>query len=246
MLMIGFDAGDGDLALDWIREGRLPTLAALADRGVAVPLRSCGEDMPESSWASLITGAQPGEHGIYSWRIVVPGSVNRARMAAGGWRRTFWWVLRRHAPDPKPKVLIFDVPYAGGLQDDGVTELGGWGIRVTRQGSSWPPDLYEEMSARHAPYPDWINRDYDRNPFSERRYRRVLARLSRRRTALALDLLERADWDFALVNFTEPHFAGPRLLPPPEVLGLPGCALGSAPGRGCSTPTSRPIATSPP
>jgi predicted AlkP superfamily phosphohydrolase/phosphomutase len=208
MLLIGFDAADGDLVLDWVRQGRLPTLAALAQRGTAVPLRSVGEDMPESSWASMITGSSPGDHGIYSWRIVRPGGVDRMRMANGGWRRPFWWVLRRHAPDPKPRALVFDIPYAGGLRDDGVTEFAGWGLRVTRQGKSWPPELFEQMTRRHSRYPAWINRDYNRNPFSERRYRRVLARLARRRTALALDLLDRFEWDCALLNFTEPHFAG--------------------------------------
>jgi predicted AlkP superfamily phosphohydrolase/phosphomutase len=128
-------------------------------------------------------------------------------MAGGGWRLPFWWVLRRHAPDPKPRVVLFDVPYGGGAREEGVTELSGWGLRVTRQGHSHPPELFEEMAGRHKPYPAWINRDYDRNPLSERRYRRVLARLVNRRTDLALDLLGRGDWDCALLNVTEPHFA---------------------------------------
>ncbi len=208
VLVVGFDAADGELAMRWLREGRLPTLAALAARGTAVPLRSQGEHMPESSWASLITGASPGEHGIYSWRIVRPGSVEQARMAEGGWMRPFWSVLRDHAAEPKPKVIIFDVPYSGGLQDDEVVEVGGWGLRVTRQGTSWPRGLFEELSSRHPAHPAWINRDYDRGPVSERRYRRVLRDLTRRRTRLILDLFGRSDWDLAVVNYVEPHFAG--------------------------------------
>jgi predicted AlkP superfamily phosphohydrolase/phosphomutase len=206
--MVGFDAADGDLVLRGIREGRLPTLAGLAERGVGGPLQSAGEHMPESSWASMISGTPTGEHGIYSWRIVRPGSVGQARMATGGWRRPFWWVMREHGPDPKPRVVIFDVPYAAGLRDDGITELGGWGLRVTRQGTSWPADLFAEMTSRHAAHPSWINRDYDRNPVSERRYRRILRKLVRRRTDLAIELLDRGEWNFAIVNFTEPHFAG--------------------------------------
>ena len=208
VLLLGFDAGDGDLVLRLIREGRLPTLSGLAAHGVAAPMRSTGEHMPESSWASLVSGSSPGEHGIYSWRIVRPGSLDLARMEKGGWRRPFWSVLRGHAPDPKPRVVIFDVPYAPALPDEGVTVVGGWGLRVTRQGSSWPPGLFDELSDRHGSYPTWINRDYDRNPVSERRYLRTLKRLARRRTEIALDLLGREDWDCALVNFTEPHFAG--------------------------------------
>jgi len=208
VLLLGFDAADGDLALRMIREGRLPTLAGLAARGIAMPMRSTGEHMPESSWASLISGCRPGEHGIYSWRIVRPGTLDLARMDQGGWRRPFWSILRERAPDPKPRVVVFDVPYAPSLPGEGVTVVGGWGLRVTRQGSSWPPGLFDELSARHGSYPGWINRDYDRNPVSERRYRRMLKRLARRRTAIALDLLGREEWDCALVNFTEPHFAG--------------------------------------
>lgn len=208
VLMVGLDAADGELVLGWIRDGELPTLAALAERGVAVPMNSAGEDMPESSWASLISGTPAGDHGIYSWRIVQPGSYERARMAHGGWRRPFWWVLRNHAPDPKPRIVVFDVPYAAGLRDDGVTEFGGWGLRVTREIRSSPPELADEIVGRHPPHPPWINRDYDRNPFSERRYLRKLKSLSARRTEVALELLGRDEWECAIVNFTEPHFAG--------------------------------------
>jgi len=208
VLLVGFDATDGDLALQWMREGRLPTLAALAERGTAVPLNSQGEHMPESSWASLITGSSPGEHGIYSWRIVRPGSVQQARMAGGGWTRPFWSVLRDRLPEPKPRAIVFDIPYSGGMDDDGVIQVSGWGLRVTRQGSSRPAGLFEELTATHPGHPSWINRDYDRGPVSERRYRRVLRELTRRRTRLILDLFGRSDWDLAVVNYVEPHFAG--------------------------------------
>jgi predicted AlkP superfamily phosphohydrolase/phosphomutase len=208
LLIVGFDAADGDLALRWMREGKLPTLAGLAERGTVAPLRSLGEHLPESSWASLITGTTPGEHGIYNWRIVRPGTVDHTRMAAGGWVRPFWAVLRELSPDPKPKAAIFDIPYSGGLEDDDVIEMSGWGLRVTRQGSSWPPGLFEEIRARHGRHPDWLNRDYHRGPLSERRYRRVLRALTRRRTDVILDLLGRIDWGLAVVNFGEPHFAG--------------------------------------
>jgi predicted AlkP superfamily phosphohydrolase/phosphomutase len=207
VLLVGLDAADGELALRWLREGKLPTLAALAERGTAKPLLSQGEHMPESSWASLITGATPGEHGIYSWRIVRPRTVEQARMASGGWMRPFWSVLRDHAP-VKPRTLVFDIPYSGGVEDEGVTQVSGWGLRVTRQGSSWPPGLFEELAARYPAHPAWINRDYDRNPISERRYRRVLRELTERRTQLVLDLFGRTDWDLAVVNYVEPHFAG--------------------------------------
>jgi predicted AlkP superfamily phosphohydrolase/phosphomutase len=208
LIIVGFDAVDGDLAMRWMREGKLPTLARLAERGVVAPLQSHGEHMPESSWASLITGTTPGEHGIYNWRIVRPGTVDQARMAAGGWVRPFWSVLRERSPDPKPKAVVFDVPYSGGLEDDEVIEVGGWGLRVTRQGTSWPPGLFEELRSRHGNHPDWINRDYDRSPFSERRYRRVLRGLTRTRTDLILDLLNRSEWSLAVVNYVEGHYAG--------------------------------------
>ncbi len=222
LLIVGFDAVDGDLAMRWMREGKLPTLARLAERGVAAPLRSRGEHMPESSWASLITGTTAGEHGIYNWRIVQPGTVDQARMAAGGWVRPFWATLREQSPDPKPKVVVFDIPYSGGLHDDEVTEFSGWGLRVTRQGASWPPELFEELSARHGSHPDWINRDYKRGPLSERRYRRVLGTLARRRTDLMLDLLGRSDWSLAVVNYVEGHFAGHAYHHHLESTGPPG------------------------
>lgn len=208
VLIVGFDAVAGDLAMRWMREGKLPTLAALAARGTLTPLRSQGEHTPESSWTSLTTGTSPGEHGLYNWRIVRPGTVDRSRMPGGGWVRPFWSVLREQSPEPKPKAVIFDVPYSGGLRDDGVLEVGGWGLRFTRQASSWPPGLFEELRSRHGASPDWINRDWERGPYAERRYRRIMRKLTRRRADLILDLLSRTDWSLGLVNFVETHNAG--------------------------------------
>jgi predicted AlkP superfamily phosphohydrolase/phosphomutase len=207
LLMVSFEALAGNLAPSLVRGGRLPTLANLAERGVFVPLSTVGEHMPESSWASMVTGTRPGRNGIYNWRIVKPGSRERTRLPSGGWVRPFWAAFGTDDPGSDRKLVLLDVPYAAHLGNENVTEVFGWGSRVTRIGSSWPPELFEDVARRHAPHPSWLNRDYDRGPLSERRYRRVLRQLTRRRTDLALELLGRREWDCAVINYTEPHYA---------------------------------------
>jgi len=90
-VVLVFDGVDWNLLREYMADGALPHLAAVAEEGAARPLRS--EDPPESpvALASMQTGVNPGRHGIFDF--VVPGedyvpdngmvSVRRPRLLLG-------------------------------------------------------------------------------------------------------------------------------------------------------------------
>jgi predicted AlkP superfamily phosphohydrolase/phosphomutase len=67
VIVLGFDGLDYELTRQMIDSGRLPALAALAQRG---GFSSLGTTVPPQSpvaWSTFITGLDPGEHGIFDF-----------------------------------------------------------------------------------------------------------------------------------------------------------------------------------
>ena len=147
ILVIGLDGGTLDLVRPWAVEGRLPNLASLMDRGLWGPLRSTLPAATFPAWTSLMTGANPGRHGIFDFTARVPGSY-RVRFVNGTFRGvpTIWKLLsdegRRVAsiampgtypPEPVNGKMVsgFDAPVARGIDGSFV----------------WPPEAHREVRA---------------------------------------------------------------------------------------------------
>ena len=67
VLVIGLDCASPELVFGRLR-GRLPHLSALMDGGVFGPLESTIPPITCPAWASLVTGLDPGELGLYGLR----------------------------------------------------------------------------------------------------------------------------------------------------------------------------------
>lgn len=65
VVVIGLDGGTWDLIGPWTREGELPTIKQLLENGVHCNLLSTVPSYTLPSWTSLITGVNPGKHGLY-------------------------------------------------------------------------------------------------------------------------------------------------------------------------------------
>src|SRR5579862_1133306 len=67
LLIIGLDGATWDLLDPWIAQGRLPQLARLRAAGVWGPLASTVPPATLPSWATFMTGVNPGKHGIFDF-----------------------------------------------------------------------------------------------------------------------------------------------------------------------------------
>jgi len=65
ILVIGLDAATMDLIGPWAAAGHLPVLAALLREGAATPLLSTPNMHSASAWTSILTGLNPGRHGMF-------------------------------------------------------------------------------------------------------------------------------------------------------------------------------------
>ncbi len=65
ILVIGLDAATMDLIKPWTEAGQLPELARLMKEGAHSPLLSTANMHSASAWTSILTGLNPGRHGLY-------------------------------------------------------------------------------------------------------------------------------------------------------------------------------------
>src|SRR3954469_17627527 len=69
LVILGFDGMDPALVGRWMREGKLPHLKQLAERGGMYPLATTHSPESPAAWASFATGVNPGKHNIYDFLV---------------------------------------------------------------------------------------------------------------------------------------------------------------------------------
>ena len=94
LLIIGWDGATWNLLGPMLEAGKLPNLAALAQRGGTAPLASTMIPISSAAWVAAATGQTPGVTGVYSFFEPVPGTYDvnivssRSNQATPIWRRT--------------------------------------------------------------------------------------------------------------------------------------------------------------
>ncbi len=203
LLVIGLDGATLDLVAPWVAAGALPHLGALMARGAWARLRSTLPPATFPAWTSLVTGTNPGRHGVLDFTERVPGSyrlrlVNRTHrrvpalwnyLAAAGRRAAVITVPATYPPEPIEGVMVsgWDSPLATAI-DGSFVHPRGFYAEVRRLVGRLPFADFQEV----APGAGW--------------HARALARLLdgiERRTRLATALLRRERWDALMVVFGE-------------------------------------------
>ena len=93
VLALGLDGADHELVSQLLSEGRLPTLARLAQEGSFGPLRSTVPAFTPTAWSSLLTGLNPGRHGIFNFSVNPNRGRARLESAASRGGAPIWRAL---------------------------------------------------------------------------------------------------------------------------------------------------------
>ena len=80
VLVIGLDGATFDVVRPAIDRGLMPHLARLIEQGASGLLHSTVPAMSPPAWTSMITGMNPGKHGIYDFVRRQPGSYRLQTM----------------------------------------------------------------------------------------------------------------------------------------------------------------------
>ena len=209
VLVIGLDMGDGHLIRYWAGRGRLPHLAALASAGASLELESTAQVLHTSSWPTFATGVLPGRHGVYYPYQPTPGQQFARQIDAHQYGvQTFWQIA-----GTTTRAVVYDIPETFPERNFTGRAIFDWGTwaQYGRTGAQ-PLELLKQIKSRFGPYPlgyEAMRLGFDRpQGITERLLRSV-----RYKATTTQWLLERADWDLAVVGFGETHAAGHYLWP---------------------------------
>lgn len=189
LLIIGIDGADWEYVRRRLTEGDLPALARIAHEGGFGPLNSTVPPLSSPAWPTMTTGMAPGSLGIfdltvpdgYGKRVVSGADVQLPRLwdyvGSSGGRSVVMNVPVTYPPAPIEGVMV------SGLLSP---EDGAW---------AHPPGLAGDLRERFGYSPEHAPD------------RRGKLKAVRRRRRVFLHLLEREDWNVAMVVFSATDWA---------------------------------------
>lgn len=204
LLIIGLDGLEPSLVQKWTESGDLPTLSRLRQEGRWGALRSTLPFATFPAWTSFMTGVNPGEHGVFDFAHLLPGTYDVSFAGATIRRRPTFARLAgemglrvasvgfpgTYPPEPLPGISIggFDSPVAVGIDDSFVH----------------PPELARELRERFGRY---VFADFAEThtwmPGWHRRAAESLIKGAEKRADIATWLLQKEPWDLFMVHFGE-------------------------------------------
>ena len=208
IILIGLDSADPDLILKWSSEGHLPAISSLIKRGCWGKLNSTADISSGSLWPTFFTGTSPAKHGCYFGHMQLKSGTYRIykRDADQIKRKPFWLWLSQAGKT----VAICDIPQTYPIEGLNGFQITGWGVESPHwKLSSWPPELIGDVISRIGTHPLWRWYQTKRENISEYEdlYEKLILGIARKGLITSY-LLERGPWDFFLMMYSEPHWAG--------------------------------------
>lgn len=146
-LIIGLDGATFDLITPWAQAGYLPHLSKLMEDGTYGPLPAWPNMNSAAAWSSIITGCNPGQHGVYDFGSAAPqrGLKWHPTTAADRRKDPFWRLLSTAGQT----VGVINVPISYPADTvNGFMVSGMDTPDVYSPGFTHPPGLYDQL--RHA------------------------------------------------------------------------------------------------
>lgn len=197
VFIIGLDGASFRLMRPWLIGGELPNLSSLVEEGASADLRSTVPPLTPCAWVSLMTGKNPGKHGIYDFYKKTQGYKLRPVNATDIDSETLWSKINKAGG----KTIVINVPMTypaakvDGVMISGLLTPPG----VSRQGGSFhPPELERKLLENVGGYrlePEEIwGKDTDA-------WLKDLYDVTERQFKTTTYLLRNHDWDFFMVVF---------------------------------------------
>lgn len=205
-LLVGLDAMEWTLVTRWAREGKLPTFRRLIEQGTSGPLATTSSQLPDTVWASLYTGTNPGQFEKFFYVQYDAASMGlRHVMDDAIKRRPFWDFLS----DAGVRVGVVDVPKFAVSQKINGFQLTNWGAHATKtKRTSNPSELLDEITAKFGAHPVGDCDKTDTNPGALADLAERVLDGVRAHGKVFRHLMRERSWDVFFASFSAPHCIG--------------------------------------
>ncbi|MEC7987467.1 MAG: alkaline phosphatase family protein [Myxococcota bacterium] len=200
-LILGFDGATWAVADPLIEAGKMPNLNRLRQKGIWAPLNSTTPPMTLPSWSSMLTGCNPGKHGIFDFvrldgnRLRFVNSTDRLRptlhqiLSERGARVVSMAVPTTWPPQPINGMVIsgFDSPVSTGIDGS----------------FCYPASLYKELQKR---FGGLRFADFQESNIGSGWHRDALSKLLKeidRKTRITEWIMSQERWDCLMLLFGE-------------------------------------------
>ncbi len=198
---IGLDGGTFDLMDPWIKEGHLPNIRRLIQRGTRASLRSVVLPFTPQAWGSFMTGMNPGNHGVFGFKEKEEGKysfqfVNNKSIRS----RTLWKYLSDHGK----KAILVNIPMTYPPESiDGII-VGGMDSPGVDSDFTYPSDIKSEILALEKDYVIHLHvgAGYLDSDKKRRKAVEALLQMVSSREKVILHFMDNYPWDFFAVNFS--------------------------------------------
>lgn len=197
------DGFDPDLTDKWIADGSLPNLATISSAGVFSKLQSTIPPFTYPAWSSLLTGVNPGRHGITDFAVRQPGSYSVSyinstyrleptffnRLSQIGKRVVAIGFPTTYPPEPVNGIMIsgFDSPLA----------------YTADKSFCYPRSLWDELKSNVSAYTLAGIQELDTSADWRERAQETIRHTIASRTAIAEYLYQKEKWDCFGIVFSE-------------------------------------------
>jgi len=144
MLLIGIDGADYRITRWLMQQGCLPNLAELACRGAWGPMRSTVPPVTPPAWTTIMTGKNPGKHGVFDFL-----AMNEAERAVPVAARRRAATLFRGLSDMGYRVGTFNLPVTYPPEPLSAFQVAGFTAPQFSPAIAWPERAFELL--RDAP-----------------------------------------------------------------------------------------------
>jgi predicted AlkP superfamily phosphohydrolase/phosphomutase len=210
LVILGLDAGDPGWIRRWAREGHLPAIRSVMERGCWGT--TSGPDLASEHgvWVSLFSGLSRGQHGYYYFRQLEPGTYDlRSCTGMETGAPPFWARLR----DRQKRIALIDppdvppVPGLNGVQVCNWTQHFGWitwdpGYAPAAE----PPGLLDEVQRIYGPR-EILHEKYPLSVDENRRRYRKFVEQIQKKGRLCREVFSWDVYDLMVAAFSESHTA---------------------------------------
>ena len=196
VMIIGLDGATLDLIRPWAEEGILSTFKKLMQDGTWGPLRSTIPPVTPAAWSSLITGVNPGKHGVYDFTSRQGEGYEFDLVESTLRQAPSLWQLASQAGK---RVIVYNVPVT--YPPERVTGLMVSGMMTPpgAKDATYPRELQAELEKA---VPGHVYSGYSLfRPGRETEFIQELLRDHDQNLAAARYLMQRQPWDLFVMVF---------------------------------------------
>lgn len=149
VLVIGLDGATFDLITPWVQQGLLPNVSRFMAEGCHAELRSIYNATSPLAWSTIVTGYNPGKHGIFYFTEKRRDSYGiRYINASFRKQKTIWKLLSESGK----RVGVVNVPMTYPPEAVNGVMISGIDTPSTHNCFTYPPELADEIQSQVGDY----------------------------------------------------------------------------------------------